>query len=261
MANLGVFYSQSKLASIPCIAKPGILGDKENDGIVSINWVSFNKFYKSGLYDFVYEPIHRRQKALEHYLSLFLGLGANWKDIEAVIIDIGSAKPVFRKVVTGMNPKLDIYCVDRTYPPGRNGWMVGTDGSSIDLPDNFADAIVLHCAFEEFEGDSDIALLQTAHRILKPTGKLVIIPFYLSDISIEITDPFDFMFDAVIRKQPIVFSQRYQKALMKNLGHRFMRYYKWEDFVLLLTEARLTGKLLRIDDSDFRWCMIGEKEK
>ena len=48
---------------------------------------------------------------------------------------------------------------------------------------SFADASVtgasLHCAYEMFSGDDDVRLLGEAARILKPGGKLVILPLYL----------------------------------------------------------------------------------
>lgn len=53
------------------------------------------------------------------------------------------------------------------------------DACALQLEDEVLDAITLHCSFEHFEGDGDRRLVAEAMRVLRPGGKLLIIPFYL----------------------------------------------------------------------------------
>ena len=55
------------------------------------------------------------------------------------------------------------------------------DACSLDLEGDCLDAITLHCSFEHFEGDGDRRLMAEAMRVLRPGGKLFIIPFYVGD--------------------------------------------------------------------------------
>lgn len=48
----------------------------------------------------------------------------------------------------------------------------------LDLPDGSVDAIALQCSLEHFEGTSDSEAIVDAWRVLKPGGRLLIIPFY-----------------------------------------------------------------------------------
>ncbi|SNS11935.1 Methyltransferase domain-containing protein [Humidesulfovibrio mexicanus] len=81
------------------------------------------------------------------------------------------------------------YRLDLSYPPGVSGRRIGADATATGLPEAFADALTLHCAYECFMGDADTGLLAEAARILKPGGRLVIAPLYLEDGFINITSP------------------------------------------------------------------------
>ncbi len=42
--------------------------------------------------------------------------------------------------------------------------------------------IALHCAYEMFENDADINLINEANRVLRKGGKMIIIPLYMDHI-------------------------------------------------------------------------------
>lgn len=114
------------------------------------------------------------EKSLEHYLAFkFLNLKA-----DDVYIDIGNFE----------SPTLDIYhnlvdCItykqDLQFPEGVHGNTIGGDAGNLPLPNGFASKMGLHCAFEHFENDSDIRFIREAGRVLRPGGKVCIVPFYL----------------------------------------------------------------------------------
>ena len=60
----------------------------------------------------------------------------------------------------------------------------------MDVPDAFADKLFLHNSFEHFEGDADTGFVREAWRVLKPGGRVCIVPLYLSTRHQILTDPF-----------------------------------------------------------------------
>ncbi len=134
------------------------------------NFPNINNMYK-GLGDVYIE------KCLEHYLS-YKVLDFNDKD---VFIDIAASGSVFADELARKH-KVQTYLLDLAYPAGINGNRIGADACKTNLPDNFADTLGMHCAYECFEKDADIGFLEEANRILKPNGRLVITPLYIDEI-------------------------------------------------------------------------------
>ena len=56
------------------------------------------------------------------------------------------------------------------------------------LPDGFCTKMALHCSFEHFEGDADSGFIQEAARVLRPGGRLCILPLYLAPRYTILTD-------------------------------------------------------------------------
>jgi hypothetical protein len=123
-----------------------------------------------------------REKCLEHFVSLEL--------IEPkageVLIDVASMNSPFSGVAAETH-ELVTYRQDLMFPSGRHGDTIGGDAADMSVPDSFADHMVLHCSFEHFEGDSDTTFIQEACRVLKPGGRLCILPLYTtSEYAIQI---------------------------------------------------------------------------
>jgi hypothetical protein len=57
------------------------------------------------------------------------------------------------------------------------------------VPDRFADKLVLHNAFEHFEGTADTDFVAEAWRVLKPGGLVCILPLFMSGRFVNVTDP------------------------------------------------------------------------
>jgi SAM-dependent methyltransferase len=124
------------------------------------------------------------EKLLEHFVSLEL-LG----DLAGkTLVDVGSAASPFAaycEAVLGA----EAYTLDPDYPAGVHGRCIGAFAQSVPLPDRSVDAIVLHCALDHFEGGSDTAFVREAARLLRPGGRVVSVPLYLSSVACNLTDP------------------------------------------------------------------------
>ena len=114
------------------------------------------------------------EKCLEHYLSFTL-LGLSSADTFVDIAAAGSPFSALLRRRVGMRA----YRLDLSYPKGIHGHDIGADAGETGLPEGFATAMALHCAYECFMGDADVRFVHEAARILKPGGKYVILPLYL----------------------------------------------------------------------------------
>ena len=118
-----------------------------------------------------------REKYLEHFVSLALMAPKPGQ----VLIDVASMNSPFSEITAELFD-LETYRQDLMYPEGKIGRQIGGDAASMPIPDQFADHLTLHCSFEHFEGDSDSRFIREAERVLKPGGKLCILPLYTSRI-------------------------------------------------------------------------------
>jgi hypothetical protein len=57
------------------------------------------------------------------------------------------------------------------------------------VADGFADKLVLHNSFEHFEGTANTDLVTEAWRVLKPGGVVCIVPLFVSDRYVIMSDP------------------------------------------------------------------------
>jgi SAM-dependent methyltransferase len=124
------------------------------------------------------------EKALEHYLAARL-MGLDPGDTYVDVASFDSPTPRIYRDLFGC----DTYRQDLVYPPGRTGDQIGGDAAHMPVPDEFATRMALHNAFEHFEGESDIGFIHEAARVLRPGGKLCIVPLLLFDRYAIQTDP------------------------------------------------------------------------
>jgi len=115
------------------------------------------------------------EKYLEHHVSIRMLAPAEGE----VLVDIACMDSPFSEIAAEMYG-LATYRQDMMYPEGVHGRTIGGDAASMPVPDGFADHLVMHCSFEHFEGDSDIRFIREASRVLRPGGRLCILPLYTS---------------------------------------------------------------------------------
>jgi SAM-dependent methyltransferase len=117
----------------------------------------------------------RIQKCLEHYMvDRLLRLQP-----DQVYVDIGAKNSPWARLLRRRSVRA--YRLDLSYPLGRHGIDIGADACATGLPDAFADALSLQCAFNCFAGDADIRFLPEAARLLKPRGRCAIAPLCVDE--------------------------------------------------------------------------------
>jgi SAM-dependent methyltransferase len=126
----------------------------------------------------------REHKLLEYFVSLDL-LDIRPAD---VVVDVASEWSLFPDVLRKLT-RAKVYRQDIIYPPGINDDHIGGDAAHMPVPDEFADKLVLHNAFEHFEGTSDTDFILESWRVLKPGGKLCILPLFMAEQHRILTDP------------------------------------------------------------------------
>ncbi len=167
----------------------------------------FPDYYAGGRAPYFFE------KALEHYLAAKL-LALSPDDVYLDIASGRSPAPDVYKRIVGCQT----YRQDLTFPAGIKDARIGGDAARLPLPDGFATKMALHCSFEHFEGDTDVAFLREAARVLRPGGQLCILPLYLSSRYVIYTDPVVSHSGLAFDSDAIIYAQ-------KGYGNRFGRLY------------------------------------
>lgn len=160
------------------------------------------------------------EKSLEHYLSAKL-LDISSDDIYIDVANGGSPAPkIFRKLYG-----CTVFLQDLAFNEGLNGNVIGGDASNMPIEDGFATKMALHCSFEHFEHNSDIAFIKEATRVLRRGGKLCIIPLYMFNKYAIQTDP------AVLPFGGISFDEDAVLYCAKGWAERHGRFYDVDHFV------------------------------
>lgn len=124
------------------------------------------------------------EKTLEHFIAQdLLGLGPH--DVYVDIASEDSPAPDIYHRLAGS----ETYAQDLAFPAGRIGRRIGGNAAAMPVPDGFATKMALHCSFEHFEGDADRGFVSECCRVLRPGGRGVVVPLYLTDRYAIQTDP------------------------------------------------------------------------
>jgi SAM-dependent methyltransferase len=115
------------------------------------------------------------EKWLEHFVSIEL-LQPRAGQVHIDIASCYSPVPDILRERWGCTT----YRQDWMYPAGIDGDRIGCDAADLPVPSASVDGLTLHCSFEHFEGDRDIRFLREADRVLRPGGKLCILPIYFN---------------------------------------------------------------------------------
>lgn len=75
---------------------------------------------------------------------------------------------------------------------GKDVEFLECDCGSLPLPNDSVDRISCHHSFEHFRGDVDMRFICEAQRLLRPGGRLCIVPIFIANVYAEITDALTF---------------------------------------------------------------------
>jgi hypothetical protein len=185
----------------------------------------------------------RRRKLLEHYASIRLaGVRAG-----GTYLDAAAAKSPFYKVLPVIEGVARCYRQDLNYPPGVDGDTIGCSADAIPLPDASLDGIVSHNAWEHFEGEAALGFLRESARLLKPGGRLCILPVNLCQRTEIWTSPSvwadKYRNDASLPR----FDRRATIVIREEIGQR--QVMRWNP-------AELAAELAAIPGLEFRFHFV-----
>ena len=132
------------------------------------------------------KPDTWERKQLEHYISVEVLQPKK----DGIYIDVAAAgSPVAAVMRSHYGARA--YGQDIRWTPGVDEtlWRIGSNASTIPLPDASVDGIVTHNAIEHFEDHHDRGFMVECGRLLKPGGVVCIIPFVPMDQGYSVTAP------------------------------------------------------------------------
>jgi SAM-dependent methyltransferase len=175
-----------------------------------VDATGYPRHYAAGPVD---EGGAREKKLAEYFVSIDL-LELRPDD---VVIDVASEYSVFPRIIRE-RVGATCYRQDLIYPPGIEGDRIGGSADAMAVPDAFADKIVLHNAFEHFEGEADSGFVTEAARVLQPGGLVCIVPLFVCPRYCILTDP-------LVNRKGVVWDDGAE--LVEELWHhnRFGRFY------------------------------------
>jgi hypothetical protein len=164
-------------------------------------------------------------KWLEHFLSIYF---LKPKDGE-VMIDAASHWSPFSKIVREIS-NVKIYMQDMCFEPGIHKNLIGSECTNIPLPDDSIDLITVNNSIEHFEENRDALFLKEAYRLLKPGGRMCIVPLFISTVVVNMADP-------ELDLSAVNFDPEAVLVSAKPWKIQFARYYTPETFVQRLMKA------------------------
>ena len=123
-------------------------------------------------------------KMLEYYVSF------RWLDLgpDDTYIDIAAQDCPFAFFVRDhfgcVAYRQDLFYLEK----GIHGEDIGGNAARIPLPAGSVSKMSLHNSLEHFEGRSDIRFFREAQRLLRPGGKLLVVPLFIGDTYSTVKD-------------------------------------------------------------------------
>lgn len=185
-----------------------------NDGL------EYPQLYSDIFGDFLVE------KVLEHYVSTIL-LDFSSEDI---FIDIAASNSHYSSYI--QRKGYEAYKQDLIYPKGirvnEQSPVPHVGGNAAELPfrDNYFTKMTLHCSIEHFEGYDDVRFMKEAARVIKPHGRICMLPLYFGETYHIVTDPKIFEKE----KDSIIFEESVPTYFKAGFGNRHCRVYSVNEF-------------------------------
>lgn len=147
-----------------------------------IDPAAFRRYVRESGYEAMgYWAAGGQRAAVEKYLEHFVSLELLAIEPGDVVVDVASCTSPWPELVH-QRFGCRVYRQDLSYPDGVDGDRIGGDAAAMPVDDGFADKLALHCSFEHFEEDRDSRFLREAGRVLRPGGRLCILPLYTNRV-------------------------------------------------------------------------------
>jgi len=119
------------------------------------------------------------EKLFEHWISYRL-LGIESYMRNDCFVDVAAAGSPWAKILRD-NKGIQSFAIDLVIPDAYSDlpYYRLENATATQFKDASVTGMALHCAYEMFTGEDDIKFIQEATRILKPGGKVVIVPLYM----------------------------------------------------------------------------------
>ena len=188
-----------------------------------VNAEEYNEYFEKAAYEDLYPNYYKDylpEKSFEHFVAFRL-LDIHQNEVFIDIASENSPIPEIFSRLTGCKS----YRQDIMYPPGINGDQIGGDACQMLVPNQFAHKVALTCSLEHFEGERDQRLFIELSRVLKPGGKVCVVPLYTYTSAANQIDP------AVSIPNSIPLDKNATIYCAKKWGNRFDRFYSPASFV------------------------------
>lgn len=119
-----------------------------------------------------------RRKIMEYYIANELLNFENWNS-QDIYIDIGAANSPFA-IYLREKKGLNAFALDLEQGLYKDKeYYLQEDATHMHFEDNSVKAMSIQSAFEMFVGNADTNFIKEAARVLKPGGKVIILPLYM----------------------------------------------------------------------------------
>jgi len=228
---------------------------------LSLSTARFAEYFWQAEYVLRYPDYYRGnlpEKSLEHFIAIEL-LRPN---AQTVFVDLASEGSPLPEIVR-RRYQCESYAQDIMYPAGIHDNQIGGDACSMPMADGSLTAAALTCSLEHFEGDADTRLFRELVRVLRPGGRVVVVPLYMYIEPVIITDP---TYSAPL---DIPFDSGASIYCAQGWKNRHGRFYSPESLCSRLIERcpemqfsayHVIGAKEQIHPSTYvRFCLLGER--
>lgn len=179
-----------------------------------------------------YYANNRAEKTFEHYVVWRLAQFS----ASSVFVDIAAENSPLADIVARLTDATT-YRQDIMFRPGIRARDIGGDACAMPVTDGFASTAALTCSLEHFERDGDVRLFDELARIIRPGGRVVVVPLYVFPEAAVQTDPtYSIAVDVAFDRDAAVYCA-------EGWGNRHGRFY---------SPATLAERLLKNQAFSFR---------
>jgi SAM-dependent methyltransferase len=117
------------------------------------------------------------EKVLEHYIAFQLAVKK--MPIDGRYLDIAACNSPWAMILRDKGYRADAVDLEPSRAFSHLSYYHVMDATRLALPDSSIDCASLQCALEMFIRNADIQLMSELGRVLKPGGRVIVVPLYM----------------------------------------------------------------------------------